>query len=142
MDDLYFSHVTTDQVDSWEDGLYQAAHEAYSRKVITALYLKDVVDMVIEEEGKLVLNDDTVLWHATPSEQVRKNYVGYIGVKQPFMYYGKPIKHAFVFGAQTYKDHLSMLKWITQFVMDASVNKKLYQEIPMEDYFETKRQEA
>lgn len=126
MEHIHFSHRQLDSGDSWETILYETGQDAFASKVINALYLKDVVDVVNQYEDKLVINDDTVLWHATPSEHVRKNVICYMSVKQPFQYFRKKIKHAFLFGAQTYDDHLTLLKTITRFTLEASINPELY----------------
>ncbi len=135
MENMHFSHRQLDSGDSWETVLYETGQEAYAAKMINALYLKDVVEVVNIHEDKLVINEDTVLWHATPSEHVRKNVICYTEVKKPFPYFKKRIKHAFLFGAQTYHDHITLLKTITKFTLEANTNKKLYDPKLMREWF-------
>lgn len=135
MNGIYFSYKLVDHVDNWEEALYLAAKDALNDKVINALYLKDVVDTVEKVKTLLVVNENTILLHAEPSEYVRKDCLGYLNVKKGVTFFDKTVHHFFLFGAQTPNDHLRLLKWITRFTMEASTDESLYQNKRLKAYF-------
>ncbi|MFH5881124.1 MAG: PTS sugar transporter subunit IIA [Candidatus Izemoplasmataceae bacterium] len=135
MNGMYFSYKEIDKVENWEEALYKAAADALHSKVITALYLKEVVDVVEQAKTMLVINDDTVLLHAEPSENVRKDCLCYLKLDESVGFFNKKVKHVFLFGARTPDYHLKLLKWITKFTMEASTSHKLYERDLIHGYF-------
>lgn len=132
---MYFSYKEYDRVENWEEALYKAASDALHSKVINALYLKEVVDVVEQAKTMLVINDDTVLLHAEPSEHVRKDCLCYLKLDESVGFFNKQVKHVFLFGARTADYHLKLLKWITKFTMEASTSKNLYNREIFHGYF-------
>jgi mannitol/fructose-specific phosphotransferase system IIA component (Ntr-type) len=135
MNGIYYSYKVEKALSNWEEALYIAAKDALHDKVISALYLKDVVDTVSELKSLLVINNDTVLLHARPSEYVRKDFLAYLEIKESVPFFDKSINHVFLFGAQTQGDHVKLLKWITRFTMEAATDKTLYTCKSLKDYF-------
>lgn len=128
MRDYYFSHQTKRTIDTWESALYEAASDALYRKVMQAIYLKEIVDAVLEAKTVFVMNEQVVLFHARPSEHVHKEFIAYMHVKEGVGYFDKTLHHIFVFGARDEALHIALLKTLTRFVMEASVDKSLYRQ--------------
>lgn len=128
MRDYYFSYQTKRSIDTWETALYEAASDALHRKVMSAIYLKDIVDAVLESKTVFVMNDQVVLFHARPSEHVRKEFIAYMHVNNGVGYFDKTLHHVFVFGARDEALHIVLLKTLTRFVMEASTDDKLYRQ--------------
>ena len=136
MSNVLFTYRERRSVEGWESALYEAAHEAYKQRAIGAIYLKNIVEEADALNTHLVINDDTVIWHAPPCEHVRKNTLAYLKVDDPFTFYKRPIKNAFVFGAQTEEGYLRFLKALVDFATEAYADKRLYDRQRMERWFE------
>lgn len=133
-DPLFMSHHTVETVENWETALYKVASDALYAKAIGALYLKEVVDTVQTAQAMLVLNDDTILFHARPSEAVRQSTISYLHVAQGVGYFNKTLRHVFLFAAQTDHHHLIMLKHLTRLVFEQTTNPSLYEPDNMREY--------
>ena len=136
MQELLFTHRIIDTVDGWETALYETAHTAYKERALGAIYLKDIVDQVAIEKTRTIINYDTVIWHAPPDEHVRRDTIAYLGVNQPFTYFNTPIRHAFVFAAQTRSQYHALMRRVIRFTMEASLNPRLYQKTNMKAWFQ------
>lgn len=131
---LFIAHQTVETIENWETALYQVASEALRAKALGALYLKEVVDTVQTAQAMLVLNDDTILFHARPSESVRQATISYLHVKNGVPYFNKTLHHVFLFAAQTDQEHLDMLKVLSRLVFEQTTNHTLYRSDAMRQY--------
>ncbi|MFP4286666.1 MAG: PTS sugar transporter subunit IIA [Candidatus Izemoplasmataceae bacterium] len=138
MNGIYFSYKLLDRVENWEEALYKTAKDALNDKVINALYLKDVVDTVNQAKTLLVINENTILFHAAPSEYVRKDCLAYLSIKEGVKFFDKTIHHVFLFGAQTPNEHIKLLKWITKFTLEALTSPSMYECKHLKAYFKEK----
>ena len=133
---LAFNYTHLDKVTIWEEALYQTASTLLYEKVLSATYLKDIVEQINKTGEYMAITHNTVFWHARPcDEAIRKNFIAYGHLDHPVPYFGKEIKHVFVFGAQTDKRHQELLKRLSVFVADAMTHPEYYQEEAMKKYF-------
>jgi len=139
---VLFTYRERTSVEGWETALYEAAHEAYQQRAIGSIYLKDIVDHADALNTQLVMNGNTVIWHAPPSEHVRKNTLAFLKVDAPFTFHQRPIKHAFVIGAQTEEGYRRFLKTLVDFTTEAYADGRLYDKPRMERWFEKRLTKA
>lgn len=103
-------------VKSWEEALYKATSQLIHEKIVSANYLKDIVEEINKSGSYMALSHDTVVFHARPSEYVFKEFISYMTLEEPIHYFDKVIHHVFVFGARTEDFHLALLSKISTFL--------------------------
>lgn len=133
---------TVEQLLSWEEALYKATSQLIEKKVLSANYLKDIVEEVNRSGAYMAITHDTVLFHARPSDYIFKEFISYLKVDEGITYFDKTIHHVFVFGARTPDYHQILLRQISMFITETKSDPSLLELNTMTQWFLTKEKQT
>jgi len=130
--------VRTKRLNSWEEGLYKATAELLQLDVLKSSYLKEIIEQVHASGPYMAITRDTVFMHARPHEGVKQPFVAFLHTEEPVAYFGRQIRHYFVFGAKDDHTHQQLLSYVSRFVTAMKEDPALIEEEAFVKWFNQK----
>ncbi len=106
--------------------------------VLSSAYLKEIIEQVHASGPYMAITRDTVFMHARPHEGVKQPFVAFLYTEEPIGYFGRQIKHYFVFGAKDDSTHQKLLSHVSRFVTAMKEDPSLIDEEAFVKWFNQK----
>ncbi|TGB01130.1 PTS sugar transporter subunit IIA [Halobacillus salinus] len=113
-------------VDSWEDGIQEAAAPLLKNGSITSAYVDDMIQNVHTNGPYIVIVPGIAMPHAKNEGGVNSTGVSYLQLEQPVVFpQNKEVKTFFVLAAEDSDGHLDLISDLSSVLMEDEIQDKL-----------------
>lgn len=107
---------------NWEEAVEIASKPLIQGRVITPIYVKNMIKSVYENGPYMVLADEFALMHARPGEGVNSLGLSMLSLDKPVDMEGVPVRLFLILATTDNEEHIQILSEITNLL----VNEKFF----------------
>ena len=113
-------------VDSWENGIQEAAAPLLDKGSITPGYIDDMIQSVYKNSPYIVIVPGIAMPHAKNEGSVVKTSVSYLKLEEPVMFPKENEVHTFfILTAEDSTGHLDLISDLSTILMEDDIKNKL-----------------